>query len=349
MSMSTTISALLLLFGAFDNSSVASLENTPFAGHTNFIAAADETPAFHISGKDVCLNETFTVPMKVTSFDMITSFQFTINWDPAMMTFIDVSEVAAELGNTMLFNMADVDEGTLTASWYDSDVNGVTVEDFTALFQMEFTALADNQTAIDIRFENEPTMMEVSGVVDNDIMLIESDFFDGQVNVNVQELEGYEIFHDINDHNLGGVNISIKNGTPPFTFLWSNNVETQNLTSVGIGDYTVTVTDSKGCIETFGPFTVENTLDVKKISSLQHFGLQPNPASEQLFVNATFEQLEKLDIVIFNILGERVLFEQQETANLNLQLDVSSLNNGTYFLQLRTSNGFHTEKLEIVR
>src|SRR5690606_6662088 len=152
--------------------------------------------------------------------------------------------------------------GTLTASWYDSDVNGVTVEDFTALFQMEFTALADNQTAIDIRFENEPTMMEVSGVVDNDIMLIESEFFDGQVNVNVQELEGYEIFHDINNHNLGGVNISIKNGTPPFTFLWSNNAETQNLTSVGIGDYTVTVTDSKGCIETFGPFTVENTLDV---------------------------------------------------------------------------------------
>ena len=60
--------------------------------------------------------------------------------------------------------------------------------------------------------------------------------------------------------------------------VWSNDSETQNLVNVGVGDYSVTVTDSKGCEEVFGPFTVDNTLNVNRISSLQSIGVFPNPA-----------------------------------------------------------------------
>jgi hypothetical protein len=44
----------------------------------------------------------------------------------------------------------------------------------------------------------------------------------------------------------GAINISAS-GNGPLSFLWSNNATTQNLSSIGAGTYTVTVTDANGC------------------------------------------------------------------------------------------------------
>ena len=47
--------------------------------------------------------------------------------------------------------------------------------------------------------------------------------------------------------NNGGVSSSVLGGTPPYTYSWSNGSTLQNITGVQSGDYTLTVTDSKGC------------------------------------------------------------------------------------------------------
>ncbi|MCX6199950.1 MAG: T9SS type A sorting domain-containing protein [Bacteroidetes bacterium] len=39
-------------------------------------------------------------------------------------------------------------------------------------------------------------------------------------------------------------------GTPPYTYLWSNNQTTQTASGLGVGNYTVTVTDAGGCSST---------------------------------------------------------------------------------------------------
>jgi hypothetical protein len=44
-----------------------------------------------------------------------------------------------------------------------------------------------------------------------------------------------------------GVNLTAGGGTAPLAFLWSNNAITEDLTNVGAGTYTVTVTDALGC------------------------------------------------------------------------------------------------------
>lgn len=38
------------------------------------------------------------------------------------------------------------------------------------------------------------------------------------------------------------------NGTPPYTYLWSNGATTQTITNISFGTYTVTITDVNGCI-----------------------------------------------------------------------------------------------------
>ncbi|WP_179344781.1 beta strand repeat-containing protein, partial [Winogradskyella ursingii] len=45
----------------------------------------------------------------------------------------------------------------------------------------------------------------------------------------------------------GNIDLAISGGFPPYTFNWSNDTTNQNLTNVGAGTYSVTVTDSNGC------------------------------------------------------------------------------------------------------
>ncbi len=72
----------------------------------------------------------------------------------------------------------------------------------------------------------------------------------------------------------GGVNLtSVTGGTPPFTYSWNSTPvqTTQNLNNVGPGNFTVTIIDKNGCINSFAevvgitlglPLTISSTSDV---------------------------------------------------------------------------------------
>jgi YD repeat-containing protein len=45
----------------------------------------------------------------------------------------------------------------------------------------------------------------------------------------------------------GSVNLTVTGGTAPFTYIWNNSNTTEDLASIGTGEYKVTVSDSKGC------------------------------------------------------------------------------------------------------
>lgn len=47
----------------------------------------------------------------------------------------------------------------------------------------------------------------------------------------------------------GSARVDPTGGTPPFTYLWSNAATTQEITGIGAGSYSVTVTDANGCQE----------------------------------------------------------------------------------------------------
>ena len=51
----------------------------------------------------------------------------------------------------------------------------------------------------------------------------------------------------------GEVIIVVGGGTSPFQYLWSNNATTSSLLGVGAGEYTVTITDDRGCQLVLGP------------------------------------------------------------------------------------------------
>ncbi|MFN4122209.1 MAG: gliding motility-associated C-terminal domain-containing protein [Flavobacteriales bacterium] len=55
----------------------------------------------------------------------------------------------------------------------------------------------------------------------------------------------------------GEINIAVSGGSTPYTFVWSNDAITQNISGLEAGSYTVTVTDATGCFSS-ETFTLEN-------------------------------------------------------------------------------------------
>lgn len=58
----------------------------------------------------------------------------------------------------------------------------------------------------------------------------------------------------------GSVDITVSGGTPcpNYTYLWSNGATTQDITNIGQGSFTVTVTDCNGCTKTYTEVVTQN-------------------------------------------------------------------------------------------
>ncbi|NDG80072.1 MAG: hypothetical protein EBX47_11755, partial [Synechococcaceae bacterium WB8_1B_057] len=51
-------------------------------------------------------------------------------------------------------------------------------------------------------------------------------------------------------NSTGSINLTVTGGVAPYTYAWTNNATTQNLTNIPAGVYTVVATDANGCTTT---------------------------------------------------------------------------------------------------
>lgn len=56
----------------------------------------------------------------------------------------------------------------------------------------------------------------------------------------------------------GAIQINLSGGEPGYTYMWSNQATTQNISGLIPGQYTVTITDESGCVFVAGPYTVND-------------------------------------------------------------------------------------------
>lgn len=69
----------------------------------------------------------------------------------------------------------------------------------------------------------------------------------------------------------GIINIAVTNGTPPYTYLWTDNSTNQSLVNVIAGSYSVVITDDNGC-------TVSETFEIGSFNSLEIEATLSHPA-----------------------------------------------------------------------
>lgn len=66
----------------------------------------------------------------------------------------------------------------------------------------------------------------------------------------------------------GSIDISVSGGSLPYTYLWSNGANTEDIINITAGEYTVSITDNFGCqiIETNTVENIAGTLDISNVN-----------------------------------------------------------------------------------
>jgi hypothetical protein len=138
----------------------------------------------------------------------------------------------------------------------------------------------------------------------------------------------------------GAIDLTVAGGTAPYTYLWSNNANTEDLTAVEAGTYSVSVTDANNCTLTLN-YTVGSTVSLNTNSS-SVIELYPNPSNGLFTINATQVNSE---VFIYNVLGENV-FSGKLTKGKN-SIDLKSINSGSYLVKINSNGVVSTSRLII--
>jgi gliding motility-associated-like protein len=138
----------------------------------------------------------------------------------------------------------------------------------------------------------------------------------------------------------GTVKTEASGGTAPYTYLWSNGNSGAELVDVPAGEYTVTVTDNNGCIDTASVILVEpNVLELPT-------GYSPNDdGKNDLFVIHGIKAYPNNHFVVFNRWGNEVYSADGYHNTWNgKNKDGKDLPDGTYFVVLTVNGGAITRK-----
>ncbi len=126
-----------------------------------------------------CSAEDIAIDINVGAFTDILSNQFSINWDPDILTYTSHDNVHFSTG--INFGPSRADMGIFTYSWFDNDLNGETLPNGMTLFTLHFKPNNPGLTKID--FTDNTTPIEISQKVDGTPTVIPYDLNSGMVMV----------------------------------------------------------------------------------------------------------------------------------------------------------------------
>lgn len=106
--------------------------------------------------------QTVTAEVSVKGFTNITSAQFTLQWDPAVIRFQDLGDLglpSLSLGN---FGTTLTNSGKLTFSWDDPTVAGVSVANDAVIFSVRYVVIGSAGSVSALALVDSPTPREVA-------------------------------------------------------------------------------------------------------------------------------------------------------------------------------------------
>ena len=150
---------------------------------------------------------------------------------------------------------------------------------------------------------------------------------------------------DVDSINAGSIDITVVGGTAPYLFNWDNNEQSEDITNLTAGVYSVSVTDSAGCsfatfYEIFEDTIEQNAGVVEAINFAIH--AYPNPSNGDVTISWTGELIS---LELINASGQLVSKHQNFPTN---SIQLNAIGTGVYFARYYAKDQLAPKTLKLV-
>src|SRR5690606_959178 len=145
----------------------------------------------------------------------------------------------------------------------------------------------------------------------------------------------------------GTAGVTVTGGVDPYTYSWTGSngfaSSNQNLSGLAPGNYTVTVTDYCGNIQT-ATVVVESSVGIKD-NSMNNFAVYPNPSTGKFTIEFSQQLNEAYTISVLDLTG-RVVYRTTDSVSKK-QIDLNNVANGKYILNVKSNTGSRNHSIVI--
>lgn len=286
---------------------------------TPFMWDGTSNVLFEICYNNEILDYTENPSMYYTPTTFISTSYYEDDSEPALCGETDANDISTNRPNFKLFG------SSTTTLW--SNVTGGIINPNNAITQAVPTA--DGTYTLEVS-------NSLSGCADNG----------DQLNVTVNANPTVDLGTDISQPNPP---VTLDAGSGFTTYDWSTGETSQTIDVTNGGEYYVTVTNAANCSAT-DTIQVNFTAGIENVDgSLAHINFYPNPANDYLNVDVEGFKDEVLRIEIVDMNGKSLQsFDLNNSADqFTTQLDLSSIKDGVYLVQISTSNASYAHRIVI--
>jgi hypothetical protein len=160
------------------------------------------------------------------------------------------------------------------------------------------------------------------------------------------------IVNEFNGQSNGSIDITVEGGVTPLSFHWTANgqdlADTEDVSGLAAGSYSVEITDANGCVFKRENFEVTNSSATLEPVWMSGISLLPNPTDG--ITRIVFGEIpdSRMEVSLIDGTGRVLRNLYLEQANM-LTVDCSELPAGLYTVRFRANNEIGARKLSVVR
>jgi len=129
--------------------------NNSWDANTPKMSATGEVK-FLVDEYTVMPGDEILVPVKVKDFNNVAGYQFTLSWNPNVLSFVEVNSQSVN-GH---YGKLKTNEGLLTTSWNSETGDALTLNDEAVLFELNFSVTGETNSYSEIKIGSELTASE---------------------------------------------------------------------------------------------------------------------------------------------------------------------------------------------